>query len=191
MQYLPISFAIFQVFLPTALVIYYISQTILRIGQQHYITKRFYHGDGSLGKQAQEASARARELQKNDKNDKGGAPPTGKGTPPAKGAQAKSAPAKSVTAKGAAANGAANNRPEPKKNQGRPLPTKNQSPAANTVTPNDKTSNDKTPNDKTPNQKTPNQKTSNQKTSNQNGSAGSNANAVKIPSEAPKPQTLA
>ncbi len=164
MQYLPISFAIFQVFLPTALVIYYISQTILRIGQQHYITKRFYHGDGSLGKQAQEASARARELQKNDKNDKGGAPPTGKGTPPAKGAPAKGAPAKAVTAKGAAANGAANNRPEPKKNQGRPLPTKNQSPAAQHR-------------EKTPNDKTPNQKTSNQKTSNQNGSAGSNANA--------------
>jgi YidC/Oxa1 family membrane protein insertase len=122
MQYLPISFAVFQIFLPTGLVIYYISQTILRIGQQHYITKRFYHGEESLGKQAQEASARARELHKGEKS--GGAPAKGA---PVKGAPAKGAPAKGTAAKGTAA--AASNRPQPKKNQGRPLPTKNQKPA--------------------------------------------------------------
>src|ERR1700709_2067514 len=59
MQYLPVIFAVFQIFFLTGLVIYYITQAIFRIGQNFYITKRFYHGDDSLGKQAQAASARA------------------------------------------------------------------------------------------------------------------------------------
>ncbi len=42
MQYLPVVFAVFQVFFLTALVVYYIFQTLLRILQQHYITKKFY-----------------------------------------------------------------------------------------------------------------------------------------------------
>ena len=42
MQYLPVVFAVFQVFFLTALVIYYIFQTLLRILQQPYVTKKFY-----------------------------------------------------------------------------------------------------------------------------------------------------
>jgi len=61
MQYLPVVFAIFQVFLPTGLVVYYMVQAIVRILQQWYITRRFY-GEGGLGQLAQEASAKAREL---------------------------------------------------------------------------------------------------------------------------------
>ncbi len=61
MQYLPVVFAVFQVFLPTGLVVYYLTQAIVRIVQQWYITRRFY-GEGGLGKQAQEASAKAREV---------------------------------------------------------------------------------------------------------------------------------
>ena len=38
MQYLPVAFAIFQVFFLLGLVIYYMAQAILRIGQQLYIT---------------------------------------------------------------------------------------------------------------------------------------------------------
>ena len=67
MQYLPVAFALFQVFLPTSLVIYYMTQAIVRIIQQYYITRRFYGADG-LGHQAQAASAQARELGK-DSND--------------------------------------------------------------------------------------------------------------------------
>jgi YidC/Oxa1 family membrane protein insertase len=66
MQYLPVAFAVFQVFFLLGLVVYYIVQTVLRIGQQYYITKRFYSGEESLGRQAQAASAQARELAKND-----------------------------------------------------------------------------------------------------------------------------
>ena len=57
MQYLPVAFAGFQVFLPTGLVVYYFVQAVIRIGQQAYITKRFYGGDDSIGRQAQQASA--------------------------------------------------------------------------------------------------------------------------------------
>jgi YidC/Oxa1 family membrane protein insertase len=61
MQYLPVVFAVFQIFFLTGLVIYYIVQTLFRLGQNVYITKRFYHGEHSLGRQAQAAGQRARE----------------------------------------------------------------------------------------------------------------------------------
>jgi YidC/Oxa1 family membrane protein insertase len=66
MQYLPVAFAVFQIFFLLGLVVYYIVQSILRILQQFYITKRFYSHDESLGRQAQRASERARELAKED-----------------------------------------------------------------------------------------------------------------------------
>ncbi len=66
MQYLPVVFAVFQIFFLLGLVVYYIVQSILRILQQFYITKRFYSSDESLGRQAQAASERARELAKAD-----------------------------------------------------------------------------------------------------------------------------
>ncbi|MFV0307126.1 MAG: YidC/Oxa1 family membrane protein insertase [Desertimonas sp.] len=66
MQYLPVAFAVFQVFFLTGLVIYYAAQAVLRIGQQAYITRRFYGHDESLGRQAQRAGERARELAKSD-----------------------------------------------------------------------------------------------------------------------------
>jgi len=60
MQYLPVFFAIFQVFFLAALVVYYIFQTLLRILQQFYITRAFYGHDESLGRQAQRAGEKAR-----------------------------------------------------------------------------------------------------------------------------------
>lgn len=71
MQYLPVGFAIFQVFFLLGLVIYYMAQAILRIGQQAYITHRFYGHDESLGRQAQRASDEARELAKAAAGDDG------------------------------------------------------------------------------------------------------------------------
>lgn len=66
MQYLPVAFAPIQLFFPTGLVIYYMTQTVLRIAQQAYITRRFYHGDNALGTRAQDASKAARDLGKDD-----------------------------------------------------------------------------------------------------------------------------
>ena len=72
MQYLPVAFAVFQIFLPTSLVFYYMVQAVVRIGQQWYITRRFYGTDEAIGRQAQAASARAREMSLDDKKgDKG------------------------------------------------------------------------------------------------------------------------
>jgi YidC/Oxa1 family membrane protein insertase len=72
MQYLPVAFAVFQVFFVLGLVIYYISQAVLRIGLQHYITRAFYGHDEALGRQAQRASEHARELAKQDSENGGG-----------------------------------------------------------------------------------------------------------------------
>lgn len=69
MQYLPVAFALFQVFLPTGLVVYYGVQAIVRIIQQGYITRRFY-GEGGLGREAQEAGAKAREIGNDAKSGK-------------------------------------------------------------------------------------------------------------------------
>lgn len=66
MQYLPVVFGVFQIFFPVGLVIYYMAQTIVRIAQQAYVTRRFYKGEDSLGQQAQAASVKAREMAKKD-----------------------------------------------------------------------------------------------------------------------------
>jgi len=76
MQYLPVFFAVFQLFFPTGLVVYYIAQALFRIGQQAYITRRFYRGEGSIGQQAQAASARARDMAK-EAGGKGASPSKG------------------------------------------------------------------------------------------------------------------
>lgn len=69
MQYMPVGFAVFQIFLTTQLVVYYMVQALVRIVQQYYITKRFYGHEHSIGRQAQAASTKARDMAKNDKDD--------------------------------------------------------------------------------------------------------------------------
>jgi YidC/Oxa1 family membrane protein insertase len=66
MQYLPVVFAVFLVFYLTGLVVYYMAQAIFRIGLQYYTTHKFYKGEQSLGRQAQVAGERAREIAKKD-----------------------------------------------------------------------------------------------------------------------------
>lgn len=72
MQYLPVFFAIFQIFFLAALVVYYVFQTIFRILQQAYITRAFYGHDESLGRQAQRAGDAAREEAKKNPDGGGG-----------------------------------------------------------------------------------------------------------------------
>ena len=72
MQYLPVAFAVFQIFFLTGLVVYYAAQAVLRIGQQAYITRRFYGHEEALGRQAQRAGEQARELAKQDGGASGG-----------------------------------------------------------------------------------------------------------------------
>lgn len=103
MQYLPVGFAVFQLFFPTGLVVYYITQTVLRIGQNAYITKRFYGHEHSLGRQAQRAGVEARELAKQDKANagkSGTAKSAGKPSAKAAPATAKPAPGRTTPPKG-------------------------------------------------------------------------------------------
>ena len=72
MQYLPVVFAVFQVFFLLGLVIYYMAQAILRIAQQAYITRAFYGHEEALGRQAQRAGEQARELAKEQQGEGGG-----------------------------------------------------------------------------------------------------------------------
>lgn len=144
MQYLPVVFAVFQVFFLAALVIYYIFQTLLRILQQYYITRRFYGSDESLGRQAQRASEAAREEAKKRgedgglfgqmKRDLGGARGDdngngkGKGTPPKK----KAANSRPTTSKRVTP---PKGRPTSAGGKGRPTPTRKEAQARRTSRP--------------------------------------------------------
>ena len=126
MQYLPVSFAVFQIFFPLALVLYYAWQTILRIVQQHYVTRRFYHGEGSLGHQAAAAGAAARELSKGDKAAKTEARPKGAGAASRQPAKPAGKPAAGKSGRPSAPQRTASGKPiKPTKGQAAPArPTK-------------------------------------------------------------------
>jgi YidC/Oxa1 family membrane protein insertase len=152
MQYLPVFFAIFQVFFLAALVIYYIFQTLLRIAQQAYITRTFYGHDESLGRQAQRAGEAAREEAKKNGDTGGGlfgqakrdltAGTAGKGGSGSKSTSKKSgdvtdASSKEVTSKNVPAKEVNSKRVTPPKNRptpsssakGRPTPSRQEAQA--------------------------------------------------------------
>jgi YidC/Oxa1 family membrane protein insertase len=146
MQYLPVFFAVFQIFFLSALVFYYIFQTLLRILQQYYITKKFYGDDESLGRQAQRAGDVAREESKKS-GESGGmlaqakrdlATAKGDGYAKSKAKKAAEIPEKSspvtnkrvTPAKNGSKKGAAS-RPAPSgSGKGRPTPTRQEAEAA-------------------------------------------------------------
>jgi YidC/Oxa1 family membrane protein insertase len=149
MQYLPVFFAVFQIFFLSALVVYYIFQTLLRILQQYYITKKFYGGDESLGRQAQRAGEAAKEEAKKSgeptgmlaqaKRDLGGA----KGDDKDKNAKSGSKNAKNAKNDAAKPSPVTNKRVTPSKNRptpsgggkGRPTPTRKEAEAARSARP--------------------------------------------------------
>jgi YidC/Oxa1 family membrane protein insertase len=154
MQYLPVFFAIFQIFFLAALVVYYVFQTIFRILQQAYITRTFYGHDESLGRQAQRAGDAAREEAKKNpdggggffaqaKRDLAGPAADNKGGANAKSSNAKKPPAKPTAKDATAAKSAAaptskrvtppKNRPTPSSGaKGRPTPTRQEAQANKT-----------------------------------------------------------
>jgi YidC/Oxa1 family membrane protein insertase len=153
MQYLPVFFAVFQVFFLAALVVYYIFQTLFRIAQQAYITRAFYGHDESLGRQAQRAGEAAREEAKKSgeptgflaqaKRDLGG--PKANGAVSAKGSTKPKSSSKS--AKDAATSASSREvtskrvtppkqRPTPSANaKGRPTPSRKEAQAAKSSRP--------------------------------------------------------
>lgn len=62
MRMMPAMFVVFAFVAPSALVIYFVTSNLYRIGMQAYITRTLYHGEDSLGAQAQKASLEAKKL---------------------------------------------------------------------------------------------------------------------------------
>jgi YidC/Oxa1 family membrane protein insertase len=68
MRLMPAMFVVFAFVSPSALVIYFVTSNVYRIGMQAYITRSLYHGEDSLGAQAQRAAVEAKKL----KDEEGG-----------------------------------------------------------------------------------------------------------------------
>lgn len=62
MRLMPAMFVVFAFVAPSALVIYFVTSNLYRIGMQHYITRTLYHGEDSLGAQARKAALEAKKL---------------------------------------------------------------------------------------------------------------------------------
>jgi YidC/Oxa1 family membrane protein insertase len=62
MKLMPLMFVLFAFIEPTALVVYFIVSNLYRVGMQAYITRTLYHGEGSLGAQANRAAAESKKL---------------------------------------------------------------------------------------------------------------------------------
>jgi len=62
MRLMPAMFVFFAFVSPAALVVYFVVSNLYRIGMQHYITRTLYHGEDSLGAQAQKAAVEAKKL---------------------------------------------------------------------------------------------------------------------------------
>ena len=66
MRLFPAMFVVIAFVSPSALVVYFVTSNLYRIGMQAYITRTLYHGEDSLGAQAQRASAEAKKLKEEE-----------------------------------------------------------------------------------------------------------------------------
>jgi YidC/Oxa1 family membrane protein insertase len=66
MRIFPAMFVFFAFISPSALVVYFVTSNLYRIGMQAYITRSLYHGEESLGAQAQRAAVEAKKLKDED-----------------------------------------------------------------------------------------------------------------------------
>ena len=62
MRLMPAMFVVFAFVAPSGVVIYFVVSNLYRIGMQAYITRTLYHGEDSLGAQAQKAALEAKKL---------------------------------------------------------------------------------------------------------------------------------
>ena len=123
LRVMPAFFGIISINFPAALVVYWVTSSVYRIGLQAYITRALYAGEESLGAQANKAAATAREMNKGKdakgkdaKNKDGAIDATSTEDEPADGGANGKATTKGTPkrpAKGAGSNGAAS-KPPPK-----------------------------------------------------------------------------
>jgi YidC/Oxa1 family membrane protein insertase len=62
MRLMPAMFVVFAFVAPSAIVVYFVTSNLYRIGMQAYITRTLYHGEESLGAQAQKAAQESKRL---------------------------------------------------------------------------------------------------------------------------------
>ncbi len=106
MRLMPAMFVVFAFVSPSALVVYFVVSNLYRIGMQAYITRSLYHGEDSLGAQAQKASAEAKKLK--DEGDTEAVPRLGKKARALDAAAADTTPPAKGTAQRTAAKGGGN-----------------------------------------------------------------------------------
>jgi len=71
LKVMPAFFGVISIGFPAALVVYWVTSSVYRIGLQGYITKSLYSGEDSLGKQATAAAAEARAMKEKEKGNGG------------------------------------------------------------------------------------------------------------------------
>ena len=71
LKVMPAFFGVISIGFPAALVVYWVTSSIYRIGLQGYITRSLYGHEEAIGRQASKAVAEARELRAKDKDTKG------------------------------------------------------------------------------------------------------------------------
>ena len=79
MRLMPAMFVVFAFVSPSGLVVYFVMSNLYRIGMQHYITRTLYHGEDSLGAQAQRAAVESKKLKEEHGAPDVHAPPGAKG----------------------------------------------------------------------------------------------------------------
>ena len=62
MRLMPAMFVFFAFVSPAALVVYFVTSNLYRIGMQAYITRTLYHGEDSLGAQARKAALETKKI---------------------------------------------------------------------------------------------------------------------------------
>lgn len=72
LRVMPAVFGVISINFPAALVVYWVTSSIYRIGLQAYITKSLYGHDDAPGAKANKAAAEARKAKADDKGDKDG-----------------------------------------------------------------------------------------------------------------------
>lgn len=103
LKIMPAFFGVISIGFPAALVVYWVTSSIYRIGLQGYITKSLYGGEESLGAQARKAADEARAMKEKEKGTGGG-----KAAAPKSPAPKSSAPKSSSSGE----DGSGNGRPE-------------------------------------------------------------------------------
>ena len=100
LKIMPAFFGVISIGFPAALVVYWVTSSIYRIGLQGYITKSLYGGEDSLGAQARKAADEARAMKEKEKGT-GGA----KASSPKAGSPKSPAPKSSTSGDGGSGNG--------------------------------------------------------------------------------------